>query len=111
VSLLSTAEWPIKQKHECIAPAVGSRSGKSVLRVLPFEIDHIIAEQYYGKTVASNLVLTCLSDNRNKGPISPELIRNAPSDMALSPASTKMGPALSLERTNVGRPDACGEST
>src|SRR5919198_2019680 len=33
-----------------------------------FEIDHIIAEQHGGKTVASNLALACFADNHHKGP-------------------------------------------
>jgi hypothetical protein len=33
-----------------------------------FEIEHIIAEQHGGKTVASNLALACFADNRHKGP-------------------------------------------
>jgi hypothetical protein len=33
-----------------------------------FEIDHIIAEQHHGKTVASNLALTCFACNHHKGP-------------------------------------------
>jgi hypothetical protein len=36
--------------------------------VLPFEIDHIIARQHRGKTVASNLAWTCAYDNSFKGP-------------------------------------------
>lgn len=35
---------------------------------LPFEIDHIIAEQHGGKTTAMNLALACFADNRRKGP-------------------------------------------
>jgi hypothetical protein len=35
---------------------------------LPFEIDHIIAEQHGGRTVASNLALSCFFCNRHKGP-------------------------------------------
>jgi hypothetical protein len=35
---------------------------------LPFEIDHIVAEQHGGKTVASNLALACFADNHHKGP-------------------------------------------
>lgn len=35
---------------------------------LPFEIDHVIAEQHGGKTVASNLALACFADNHHKGP-------------------------------------------
>jgi hypothetical protein len=33
-----------------------------------FQIDHIIAEQHGGATVASNLALACLADNNHKGP-------------------------------------------
>jgi HNH endonuclease len=35
---------------------------------LPFEIDHIIAEQHRGQTVPSNLALACFADNHHKGP-------------------------------------------
>jgi hypothetical protein len=35
---------------------------------LLFEIDHIVAEQHGGKTVAGNLALACFSDNHHKGP-------------------------------------------
>jgi hypothetical protein len=35
---------------------------------LPFEIDHIVAEQHGGETVLSNLALACLSCNKRKGP-------------------------------------------
>jgi hypothetical protein len=35
---------------------------------LPFEIDHIVAEQHGGKKVASNLALACFADNHHKGP-------------------------------------------
>src|SRR5262245_16046048 len=35
---------------------------------IPFEIDHIIARQHGGKTVASNLALACFADNHHKGP-------------------------------------------
>jgi len=38
------------------------------LDVLPFQIDHIIAEQHQGPTVAENLALSCLNDNLHKGP-------------------------------------------
>jgi 5-methylcytosine-specific restriction endonuclease McrA len=30
---------------------------------LPFEIDHVVAEQHGGKTVASNLALACFACN------------------------------------------------
>src|SRR5438309_4442493 len=35
---------------------------------LPFQIDHVIAEQHRGKTIASNLALACFADNHHKGP-------------------------------------------
>ncbi len=38
------------------------------LDVLPFQIDHIIAEKHHGLTVAENLALCCLNDNLHKGP-------------------------------------------
>jgi len=35
---------------------------------LTFEIDHIIAQKHGGKTIASNLALSCFYCNRFKGP-------------------------------------------
>jgi hypothetical protein len=35
---------------------------------IPFEIDHIIAEQHGGKTNAWNLALACFACNHHKGP-------------------------------------------
>jgi hypothetical protein len=35
---------------------------------LPFEIDHVIAEQHGGKTVLGNLALACFACNHRKGP-------------------------------------------
>jgi hypothetical protein len=35
---------------------------------IPFEIDHVVAEQHGGKTVVNNLALACFADNRHKGP-------------------------------------------
>jgi hypothetical protein len=34
----------------------------------PFEIDHIIARQHQGLTIANNLALSCLHCNSHKGP-------------------------------------------
>jgi HNH endonuclease len=34
----------------------------------PFQIDHIIAKQHGGRTVADNLALACIHCNRFKGP-------------------------------------------
>jgi hypothetical protein len=38
------------------------------LDVLPFQIDHVIAQQHHGATVPENLALCCLNDNLRKGP-------------------------------------------
>jgi hypothetical protein len=35
---------------------------------VPFPIDHIISQQHGGRTVLSNLALSCLHDNSHKGP-------------------------------------------
>lgn len=35
---------------------------------LPFQIDHVIAEQHRGKTQLNNLAVACPRCNRNKGP-------------------------------------------
>ena len=35
---------------------------------MPFQIDHVIAEQHHGATVPENLALPCLNDNLHKGP-------------------------------------------
>jgi hypothetical protein len=35
---------------------------------LPFQVDHIIAEQHGGRTVVENLAWSCLHDNKHKGP-------------------------------------------
>jgi hypothetical protein len=34
----------------------------------PFEIDHIVAKQHGGQTVAGNLALVCFACNHHKGP-------------------------------------------
>ncbi len=48
---------------------------------LSFEIDHVIAEQHGGKTIASNLALACFADNHHKGPnlggIDPKTLKRA----------------------------------
>ena len=36
------------------------------LDVLPFQIDHVIAEQHHGPTVAENLALSCLNDKTER---------------------------------------------
>ncbi len=35
---------------------------------LPFQVDHIIAEQHGGETVFENLAWSCLHGNKYKGP-------------------------------------------
>jgi hypothetical protein len=35
---------------------------------VPFQIDHVIARQHGGPTIASNLAWICLADNHYKGP-------------------------------------------
>jgi hypothetical protein len=35
---------------------------------LPFQIDHVIAQQHHGETVLDNLALSCPHCNRYKGP-------------------------------------------
>ena len=35
---------------------------------LPFQVDHIIAQQHGGQTVLGNLAWSCLHDNKHKGP-------------------------------------------
>ena len=35
---------------------------------IPFEIDHVVAEQHHGLTTASNLALSCFYCDRFKGP-------------------------------------------
>jgi hypothetical protein len=35
---------------------------------IPFQVDHIIAEQHGGETVLDNLAWSCMHDNKHKGP-------------------------------------------
>jgi hypothetical protein len=44
----------------CRLPQAGSR--------VPFEIDHIIARKHGGRTIASNLAVSCIYCNAYKGP-------------------------------------------
>ena len=44
----------------CRLPQIGSRAA--------FEIDHVIARQHRGRTVAGNLALSCVYCNGRKGP-------------------------------------------
>lgn len=36
--------------------------------ILPFQIDHIIAQKHHGPTTSANLALCCYNDNSYKGP-------------------------------------------
>jgi hypothetical protein len=38
------------------------------LDILPFQIDHVIAEKHHGPTTEDNLAVCCFSDNSYKGP-------------------------------------------
>jgi hypothetical protein len=40
----------------------------SVYDPLPFQVDHIIAEQHGGETLLENLAWSCLHCNKHKGP-------------------------------------------
>jgi HNH endonuclease len=40
----------------------------TALDPLPFQVDHIIAQQHGGETVLENLAWSCLHDNKHKGP-------------------------------------------
>ena len=40
----------------------------SVLAPVPFQIDHVVAQQHGGETVEANLALACLRCNTHKGP-------------------------------------------
>lgn len=44
----------------CRLPQTGSR--------VPFEIDHVIARKHGGRTIASNLAVSCIYCNAHKGP-------------------------------------------
>lgn len=35
---------------------------------LPFEVDHVVAQQHQGKTIPNNLALACFACNHHKGP-------------------------------------------
>jgi hypothetical protein len=90
-----------------------------VLSLLPFEIDHIIARKHRGKTIGSNLALSCAYDNAFKGsniagldPQTGRLVR------LFHPRRHKWrhhfgwdGPVL-VGRTKIGRPlSTCWPST
>lgn len=77
---------------------------------VPFEIDHIIARKHDGRTIASNLAISCIYCNAHKGP----------NISGLDPATGKLTPlfhprkhkwsahfarqgGLMVERTPIGR--------
>jgi hypothetical protein len=59
---LSGAVWR-RAKGNCEYCRVPERRSS-----IPFEIDHVIAEQHGGPTVGSNLALACFACNHHKGP-------------------------------------------
>ena len=61
---ISLAEFVRERAHQCCEYCRMPQTCDE----LPFEIDHIVAEQHGGKTVASNLALACFADNHHKGP-------------------------------------------
>lgn len=60
---------------------------------LPFEIDHIIAQQHRGATESGNLCLACFSCNRHKGP----------NIAGVDPASGRITPLFHPRRQGWGR--------
>jgi 5-methylcytosine-specific restriction endonuclease McrA len=40
----------------------------AALDPLPFQVDHIIAQQHGGQTILENLAWSCLHCNKHKGP-------------------------------------------
>ncbi|HLJ09806.1 MAG TPA: HNH endonuclease signature motif containing protein [Planctomycetaceae bacterium] len=49
---------------------------------LPFQIDHVVAEQHGGETVIENLAWSCLHCNKHKGP----------NIAGIDPVTNKLGP-------------------
>lgn len=82
----------------------------AMLDPLPFQIDHIIAEQHGGETVSQNLALACLSCNKRKGPSVASIARSSGRVIPLfNPRTQKWrrhfrwhGPLL-VGRTQIGR--------
>ena len=56
---------------------------------LPFQIDHIIAEQHGGKTTSDNLAGTCVRCNKRKGP---NIAGSSPGDRRGRPAYSTRTP-------------------
>ena len=62
--------------NEALRQFIRSRAGRDAntcrlpqaVSSVPFEIDHVIAQQHGGKTVAGNLALACWYCNSSKGP-------------------------------------------
>jgi hypothetical protein len=61
---ITLAEFVWERAHHCCEYCRMPQSYDE----LSFEIDHIVAEQHGGKTVARNLALACFADNHHKGP-------------------------------------------
>src|SRR5205823_5457258 len=61
---ISLAEFVRERAHQCCEYC----RMPQIYDEFPFEIDHVVAEQHGGKTVASNLALACFADNHHKGP-------------------------------------------
>lgn len=74
--------------------------------VMPFQVDHIIAEQHHGPTVAENLAWSCLNDNLRKGPNIAGLgPRDEGVDAPFPPSRRSVGRPFRLERPSPDWPD------
>jgi hypothetical protein len=86
---------------------------------LPFEIDHVVAEQHGGKTIASNLALACFADNHHKGPnlagIDPKTRKRMwlfnPRRHRWARTSGGTGRSWSAAPPSAALPSTCSEST
>jgi len=61
---ISLAEFVRERAYQCCEYC----RMPQIYEELPFEIDHVVAEQHGGKTIVSNLALACFADNHHKGP-------------------------------------------
>lgn len=52
----------------CLLPELQKPSNEHEIGELPFQIDHVIAEQHGGKTIEQNLAYSCTPCNKFKGP-------------------------------------------
>jgi hypothetical protein len=86
---------------------------------LPFEFDHVVAEQHGGKTVASNLALACFADNHHKGPNLAGIDPKTASARGSSILAATGGPVTSAGKDrswsaappSAARPSPCSAST